>query len=134
MSYITYTNNGSATTTAISDAPHSVRLLWNHASSNGFNILRVRGMKQRYGASKGKTFLGVHYAKVSGYTQLDNPTKELYFGKKVNVGKANKGMQVLSTPRKLDIQESLESLDVLVGLVEKQNATGITGFLRRIFS
>ena len=39
--------------------------------------------------------------------------------RKVNVGKSNKGMQVLSTPSNLDIQESLESLDVLVGLVEK---------------
>ena len=91
-------------------------------------------MKERYGATKGKTFLGVHYSKVSGYTQLDNPYKELYFAKKVNVGKSNKGMQVLSTPANLDIQKSLESLDVLIGLVEKQKNTGITGFLRRIFS
>ena len=129
---ITYTNNGSATTKAISEASFLERRLWAYASRNGFNILRVRGIKNRYGNTKGKTFLGLHFNKISAYQQLKNPAKKIYFGKKVNVGTTNKGMQVMSVPHNLDMQDAFESFEEIVRMSERHNARGVVGFFRRL--
>ena len=58
--------------------------------------------------------MGFHFKKVSAYQQLDEPIKELYFTKKLKLGKANTGMQVLEIPNNIDVQETLQSLDKIV--------------------
>ncbi len=114
MGKITYTNGGSQTTTAIAHAPHSIRMLWDKLHTEGINIARVRSGKERFGTTTGRTFMGFHFKKVSAYQQLDEPIKELYFTKKLKLGKANTGMQVLEIPNNIDVQETLQSLDKIV--------------------
>ena len=113
---ITYTRNGSATTESIELAPANVRYRWNLLSSNGINIARVRSVINRNEFTNGKTFRGIHLNKVSAYKQQENPTKKIYFSKRVPVGESNVGMQVLSVPSNLDMQETLVDFDEVLRL------------------
>ena len=111
MSEITYTNNGSATTKKIAEAPLSVQKIWQSASTLGVNILRVRVHKERYETTKGATFNGYHNGKVSIYSQRSNPLLPLWFRRFVKLGESNMGMQVLAVSRNLDVEETLGTLD-----------------------
>ena len=111
MSEITYTNNGSATTKKIAEAPLSVQKIWRSASTLGVNILRVRVHKERYETTKGATFNGYHNGKVSIYSQRSNPLLPLWFRKFVKLGESNVGMQVLAVATNLDVEETLGTLD-----------------------
>jgi hypothetical protein len=108
---ITYSKKGSKTTTPISDAPYSVKAVWNKANSLGINIVRVRSAKERYEVTKGETFVGWHGGKTSLYKQRENPSKPLFFKRKIALGKENRGMQVLEISTDMDAQQTFDVID-----------------------
>ena len=111
MSEITYTNNGSATTKKIAEAPLSVQKIWQSASLLGVNILRVRVHKDRNETTKGATFNGYHKGKVSIYSQRSNPLLPLWFRKFVKLGESNMGMQVLEVADNFDVEDTMQVVD-----------------------
>lgn len=133
MGKITYTNRGSETTTSINHAPIMVQNFWRLLHQEGINIARVRSRKERYGTTKGRTFAGFHFEKVSAYQQLDNPVKELYFTKKLKVGKANTGMQVLEIPNNIDMEESYKSLNRIIDYKNSSILGRILTSFKRLF-
>jgi hypothetical protein len=108
---ITYSKKGSKTTTAISDAPYAVKAVWHKANSLGINIVRVRSAKERYEVTKGETFVGWHGGKTSLYKQRENPSKPLFFKRKIALGKENRGMQVLEISTDMDTQQTFDVID-----------------------
>ena len=62
---ITYTNKGSATTTAIANAPLEVQTFWKLCDDENVSIARVRKLKNRYEFTSGDTFDTTHVGKVS---------------------------------------------------------------------
>jgi|TARA_R110000782_G_scaffold52332_4_gene112347 hypothetical protein len=108
---ITYSKKGSKTTTAISDAPYAVKAVWHKANSLGINIVRVRSAKERYEVTKGETFVGWHGGKTSLYKQRENPSKPLFFKRKIALGKENRGMQVLEISTDMDAQQTFNVID-----------------------
>ena len=108
---ITYSKKGSKTTTAISDAPYAVKAVWHKANSLGINIVRVRSAKERYEVTKGETFVGWHGGKTSLYKQRKNPSKPLFFKRKIALGKENRGMQVLEISTDMDAQQTFDVID-----------------------
>ena len=108
---ITYSKKGSKTTTAISDAPYAVKAVWHKANSLGINIVRVRSAKERYEVTKGETFVGWHGGKTSLYKQRENPSKPLFFKRKIALGKENRGMQVLEISTDMDAQQTFDVID-----------------------
>ena len=108
---ITYSKKGSKTTTPISQAPYSVKAVWHRANDLGINIVRVRSAKERYEVTKGDTFVGWHGGKTSLYKQRQNPSKPLFFKRKIALGKENKGMQVLEISTDMDAQQTFDVID-----------------------
>ena len=108
---ITYSKKGSKTTTPISQAPYSVKAVWHRANDLGINIVRVRSDKERYEVTKGDTFVGWHGGKTSLYKQRQNPSKPLFFMRKIALGKDNKGMQVLEISTNMDAQQTFDVID-----------------------
>jgi hypothetical protein len=108
---ITYSKKGSKTTTPISQAPYSVKAVWQRANDLGINIVRVRSDKERYEVTKGDTFVGWHGGKTSLYKQRQNPRKPLFFMRKIALGKDNKGMQVLEISTDMDAQQTFDVID-----------------------
>tara|TARA_R110002111_G_C5840963_1_gene358828 strand:+ start:58 stop:492 length:435 start_codon:yes stop_codon:yes gene_type:complete len=106
-----YSKKGSKTTTAISDAPYAVKAVWHKANSLGINIVRVRSAKERYEVTKGETFVGWHGGKTSLYKQRENPSKPLFFKRKIALGKENRGMQVLEISTDMDAQQTFDVID-----------------------
>ena len=97
---ITYTNKGSATTTAIAFAPSSVQAFWELCDKEKVSIARVRKLKDRYEHRIGNTFETTHFGKVSLNILKKNVTKQndIRFTKLLGIGKRNPTMQVLEIP------------------------------------
>jgi hypothetical protein len=85
---VTYTQHGSKTTLPISSASFKNKVLWSIGNIFGFNIVRQRVAKKRYGVSKGETFRGFHFSKFSSFKELKNTSNGLW----------NPSMTVLEVP------------------------------------
>ncbi len=129
MANITFSKRGSKTTTNIDNAPFSAQRLWDRADGSlNANIVRVRAEKNRYGYEQGDTFDSFHYGKVSVYRQRKNPTRSLYFARKIPLTKENKGMQILEyNTSNIDVQDTLKSIQHIKYVTE-------TGYLQRLFN
>ena len=101
---ITYTNKGSATTTAISHAPKEVKDFWNLCDNESVSIARVRKLKDRYEHSSGETFETTHVGKVSLNVAIKNAQKKIRFTRTLGIGKRNPIMQVLEVPENFKIE------------------------------
>jgi len=98
---ITYTNKGSATTTAISNAPTEVQKFWKLCDKENVSIARVRKLKDRYEHTSGDTFETTHVGKVSLNVLKKHPQRNIRFNRKLGVGKRNPLMQVLEVLKTL---------------------------------
>ena len=126
---VTYSRNGSSTTTSIEVASPMIKAVWNQAHSFGANIVRVRRNANRFGVDQGRTFDSHHFNKVSVYKQKDQPKEEdaLYFARKIPVTKANTGMQILEIATNIDIQDTLDTIEDIQYYAE-------TSFLGRLWN
>lgn len=102
---ITYTNKGSATTTAISNAPSEVQTFWKLCDDENVSIARVRKLKNRYEFTSGDTFDTTHVGKVSLNVLKKHPQRNIRFYQKVGIGKRNPIMQVLEVPENFRITD-----------------------------
>ncbi len=102
---ITYTNKGSATTTAISNAPLEVQTFWKMCDDESVSIARVRKLKNRYEFTSGDTFDTTHVGKVSLNVLKKHPQRNIRFYQKVGIGKRNPIMQVLEVPENFRITD-----------------------------
>ena len=102
---ITYTNKGSATTTAISNAPTEVQKFWKLCDKENVSIARVRKLKDRYEYTSGDTFDTTHVGKVSLNVLKKHPQRNIRFNRKLGVGKRNPLMQVLEVPENFSIKD-----------------------------
>tara|TARA_A100000171_G_C2086016_1_gene122065 strand:- start:260 stop:685 length:426 start_codon:yes stop_codon:yes gene_type:complete len=129
MAKVTFSRNGSETTKSITDSALVPRWIWEYSHKHlNANIVRVRSVEDRFGHDQGETFDSFHYGKVSVYRQRPNPTRALYFSRKVPVTKQNKGMQILELNRiKLNVDETLKSLQHIKYVTE-------TGYFTRLFN
>ena len=85
---VTYSKNGSKTTFPIDYSSTKHKILWSLGNLFGFNIVRQRAVKTRYEITRGDTFRGYHFGKISVFKELKRPTRGLY----------NPSMQVLEVP------------------------------------
>jgi len=120
----TYSINGSDTTKSISRAPETVQTFWNLCNSYGVSIARVRKFENRFESTKGKTFKGTHYGKVSLYEQLKSPEKPLWFKRLLGIDTANPTMQILEVPEDFVINNDMLSAFRVVRM-ERSNNTGL---------
>jgi|TARA_R100000479_G_scaffold29206_1_gene11663 hypothetical protein len=102
---ITYTNKGSATTTAITNAPSEVQTFWKLCDDENVSIARVRKLKDRYEYTSGDTFNTTHVGKVSLNVLKKHPQRNVRFYQKVGIGKRNPMMQVLEVPENFRITD-----------------------------
>ena len=102
---ITYTNKGSATTTAITNAPSEVQTFWKLCDDENVSIARVRKLKDRYEYTSGDTFNTTHVGKVSLNVLKKHPQRNVRFYQKVGIGKRNPIMQVLEVPENFRITD-----------------------------
>jgi len=102
---ITYTNKGSATTTAITNAPSEVQTFWKLCDDENVSIARVRKLKNRYEFTSGDTFDTTHVGKVSLNVLKKHPQRNIRFYQKVGIGKRNPIMQVLEVPENFRITD-----------------------------
>lgn len=102
---ITYTNKGSATTTAITNAPSEVQTFWKLCDDENVSIARVRKLKDRYEYTSGDTFNTTHVGKVSLNVLKNHPQRDVRFYQKVGIGKRNPMMQVLEVPENFRITD-----------------------------
>tara|TARA_R100001443_G_scaffold36598_1_gene50404 strand:- start:270 stop:674 length:405 start_codon:yes stop_codon:yes gene_type:complete len=111
---ITYTNKGSATTTAITNAPSEVQTFWKLCDDENVSIARVRKLKDRYEFTSGDTFDTTHVGKVSLNVLKKHPQRNVRFYQKVGIGKRNPLMQVLEVPENFKIEnEYLDAFKTL---------------------
>tara|TARA_R100001377_G_scaffold35586_1_gene19654 strand:- start:1507 stop:1905 length:399 start_codon:yes stop_codon:yes gene_type:complete len=109
--FITYSARGSATTTAITEAPVSVQHLWIEGAKVGASIIRIRANKTRDEfISSGNTFTGYHTGKTSVYIPLKQPKLKLSFKAKLGLGRINPSMQILEMPLNCDIQPAFRGV------------------------
>ena len=101
----TSTNIGSATTTAISNAPLEVQTFWKLCDDENVSIARVRKLKNRYEFTSGDTFDTTHVGKVSLNVLKKHPQRNIRFYQKVGIGKRNPIMQVLEVPENFRITD-----------------------------
>tara|TARA_R100001015_G_C4625660_1_gene184269 strand:+ start:1544 stop:1948 length:405 start_codon:yes stop_codon:yes gene_type:complete len=102
---ITYTNKGSATTTAIVNAPLEVQTFWKLCDDENVSIARVRKLKNRYEFTSGDTFNTTHVGKVSLNVLKKHPQRNVRFYQKVGIGRRNPMMQVLEVPENFRITD-----------------------------
>tara|TARA_R100001377_G_scaffold36185_1_gene20109 strand:- start:141 stop:548 length:408 start_codon:yes stop_codon:yes gene_type:complete len=129
---ITYTNKGSATTTAISKAPKEVKDFWNLCDKESVSIARVRKLKDRYEHSSGKTFETTHFGKVSlnvarKYVNRDD---KIRFNRTLGIGKRNPIMQVLEVPENFKVESKY--LDAFKALRMANNGWSSPSLLQRL--
>jgi hypothetical protein len=113
---ITYTNKGSATTTAITNASSEVQRFWKMCDERNVSIARVRKLKDRYEHTSGDTFNTTHYGKVSLNVLKKFPQRTIRFHQKLGIGKRNPIMQVLEVPENFEVTaeylDAFKSLDM----------------------
>ena len=127
---ITYTNKGSATTTAIANAPTEVQRFWKLCDNENVSIARVRKFKNRYEHTSGDTFDTTHYGKVSLNVLKRFPQRTVRFHQKLGIGKRNPIMQVLEVPENFAITDEYE--DAFKSLRMGENFSN-PSFLQRVF-